>query len=93
MNFDWTAEVVGRMHMAAITGKQLADEAGLTNSYLSAVLHNKKGNATTQQRIIDALERLEQRQASEPTVMERCELYKPGDWKTRWETELHEGGK
>ena len=45
MNFDWTAEVVGRMHMAAITGKQLADEAGLTNSYLSAVLHNKKGNA------------------------------------------------
>ena len=49
-------------------GKQLADEAGLTNSYLSAVLHNKKGNATTQQRIIDALERLEQRQASEPTV-------------------------
>ena len=61
MNFDWTAEVVGRMHMAAITGKQLADEAGLTNSYLSAVLHNKKGNATTQQRIIDALERLEQR--------------------------------
>ena len=47
MNFDWTAEVVGRMHMAAITGKQLADEAGLTNSYLSAVLHNKKGNATT----------------------------------------------
>lgn len=19
--------------------------------------------------------------------MERCELYKPGDWKTRWETE------
>lgn len=24
--------------------------------------------------------------------MERCVLYKPGDWKTRWETELHEGG-
>ena len=68
MTLDWTAEVVGRMHMAAITGKQLADEAGLTNSYLSAVLHNKKGNARTQQRIIDALERLEQRQASEPTV-------------------------
>lgn len=49
MNFDWTAEVVGRMHMAAITGKQLADEAGLTNSYLSAVLHNKKGNASMDQ--------------------------------------------
>ncbi len=22
--------------------------------------------------------------------MERCELYKPGDWKTRWETERQE---
>lgn len=75
MTLDWTAEVVGRMHMAAITGKQLADEAGLTNSYLSAVLHNKKGNATTQQRIIDALERLEQRQASEPTVITNTRLW------------------
>lgn len=68
MNLDWTAEVVGRMHMAAITGKQLADETGLTNSYLSAVLHHKKGNAATQQRIMDALERLEQRLAGESTV-------------------------
>lgn len=23
--------------------------------------------------------------------MERCELYKPGDWKTRWETERRAG--
>lgn len=68
MTLDWTAEVVGRMHMAAITGKQLADEAGLTNSYLSAVLHNKKGNEQTRRRINDALERIEQRQASEPTI-------------------------
>lgn len=67
LNFDWAAEVVGRMHMAAITGKQLADEAGVTNSYLSAVLHGKKGSASTRRRVIDALERLEQR-AGKPAV-------------------------
>lgn len=58
---EWTAEVVGRMHLAGITGKQLAEECGITNSYLSAVLHGKKGDETTQQRVLAALERLEER--------------------------------
>ena len=68
MNLDWTADVVGRMHVAAITGKQLADEAKLTNTYLSAVLRGNKGNASTQQRILDALERIEHRQSNESTT-------------------------
>lgn len=63
MSLDWTAEVVGRMHAAKVTGLELAEEAGITNSYLSAVLHGKKGCEETRQRIICALERLEQRQA------------------------------
>lgn len=63
MIFDWTAEVVGRMHTAKVTGLALAKEAGITNSYLSAVLHKKKGDEHTRQKIIHALERLEQRQA------------------------------
>ena len=61
MKLSWDAETVGRMHMAEITGKQLADAAGVTNTYLSAVLHGKKGNVSTQMRIKAALERLEQR--------------------------------
>ena len=60
---EWTADVVGRMHLAGITGKQLADECGFTNSYISTVLHGKKGDDTTQQKILDALARLEQRQS------------------------------
>lgn len=56
---EWTAEVVGRMHLAGITGKQLAEECGITNSYLSTVLHGKKGDENTRQRILAALERLE----------------------------------
>lgn len=68
MQLDWTAEVAGRMHMAGVTGRELAKEAGITNSYLSAVLHKKKGNEQTRQRIICALERLEQRQADARVV-------------------------
>lgn len=62
MILDWTAEVVGRMHTAGITGLELAKEAGVSSSYLSTVLHKKKGNEQTRQRVICALERLEQRQ-------------------------------
>lgn len=68
MQLDWTAEVAGRMHMAGVTGRELAKEAGITNSYLSEVLHKKKGNEQTRQRIICALERLEQRQADARVV-------------------------
>lgn len=64
MIMDWTAEVVGRMHAARVTGLELAKEAGVSNSYLSAVLHKKKkGGEQTRQRIISALERLEQQRA------------------------------
>ena len=39
----WIADAVGRMHVAEITGKRLAAECGYTESYLSTVLHGKKG--------------------------------------------------
>ncbi len=68
MMLDWTAEVAGRMHAAGVTGLELAKEAGVSNSYLSAVLHKKKGNEQTRQRIICALECLEQRQADARVV-------------------------
>lgn len=55
----WEAGVVGRMHASSITGNQLAKEAGLSVSYLSAVLKGKKGGPKTQQRITAALECLE----------------------------------
>lgn len=64
MNLDWTADVVGRMHAAGITGLELSKEAGITNSYLSTVLHGKKGDEQTEQRIIGALERLERQRES-----------------------------
>jgi hypothetical protein len=47
------------MHVAEITGKRLAAECGYTESYLSTVLHGKKGDSATQKKIMDALARLE----------------------------------
>ena len=58
----WIADVVGRMHVAGITGKKLAAECGFTERYLSVVLHGKKGDNTTRKKIVEALERLEQKQ-------------------------------
>lgn len=59
MTIDWTAEVVGRMHAAGVTGIELAKEAGVANTYLSAVLHKKRGGERAKQRVLSALERLE----------------------------------
>ena len=58
----WIANVVGRMHVGGITGKQLAAASGYTASYLSTVLNGKKGNDDTHRRIEEALRRLERAQ-------------------------------
>lgn len=65
MNLDWAATTIGRMHMLRVTGIQVAKEAGITNSYLSAVLHDKKGDDKTKQRVDEAIDRLERKQTTE----------------------------
>lgn len=62
---SWTAEVVGRIHAANITKIELAEEAGISNSYLSAILHGKRGDSEdNKKRIFNALENLERKQAA-----------------------------
>ena len=58
---EWAANTVGRMHRAGITGKMLAAECGYSNTYISTVLHCKKGDAATRQRIDEAITRLEEK--------------------------------
>lgn len=55
---EWTAEVVKKMHLWGITGKQLAAECGFTNTYLSTVLHGRKGDKKTETKVLDAIDRL-----------------------------------
>lgn len=64
MKLDWAAETVGRMHLLRVTGLELAKEAGITNSYLSAVLHDKKGDEKTRQKVTETLDRIERQRAT-----------------------------
>lgn len=58
-------EAVGRMHVARITGQMLAEESGYNASYVSEVMNGKRGTEKTIQNILDALSRLEAKQAEQ----------------------------
>ena len=60
----WIADVVGRMRISGISNRALAQECGVSYTYISEVLHGRKGNGKTQKRIMDALDRLEKKQIS-----------------------------
>lgn len=62
---SWIADVVGRMRIAGISNRQLAEESGYAYTYLSTVLHGGKGDDRTKVRIMNALSRLEQKVISE----------------------------
>lgn len=55
---QWTAEIVGKMHIAGITAKQLAAEVGWHEKYLSAVLNGHRSPKNAEQSLRQALERL-----------------------------------
>lgn len=56
-------DIVARMHVARITGQQLAAESGYNACYVSEVLGGKRGTEKTVDKLEEALIRLEQRQA------------------------------
>lgn len=58
-------DAVGRMHVARITGQMLAKESGYNASYVSEVMNGKRGTEKTIQNILDALSRLEVKQAEQ----------------------------
>lgn len=63
MSENWIADVVGRMHVAKITGQMLAKECGYCAAYVSEVLNGKRGTEETKVKILNALSRLEAKQA------------------------------
>lgn len=58
MPAQWTAEIIGKMHLAGVTMKQLAAEAGWHEKYLSAVLHGHRNPKGTEEKLRSALARL-----------------------------------
>ena len=58
MPAKWTGEVVGAMHVAGITAKQLACAMGINEKYLSAVLNGKKEPKDAEMKCKAALSKL-----------------------------------
>lgn len=58
MPAQWTGELLGRMHMAGITAKELAAEAGWHPKYLSVVMNGHREPKGAEQTLNEALDRL-----------------------------------
>ena len=60
---QWTADIIGKMHLNNITAKQLAEAVGWNAKYLSQVLNCHKCPKGAEQKLSAALERIvEQKQ-------------------------------
>jgi len=60
MPAQWTAELIGEMHLSGITAKQLAAEVGWNAKYLSFILNGHKEPKGAEQKLRSALKRLTQ---------------------------------
>lgn len=58
MPAQWTAEIIGEMHLKGITAKQLAEAIGWHPKYLSRVLNGHIMPAGAEAKIRAALERI-----------------------------------
>lgn len=58
MPAQWTAELVGEMHLKHITKKQLAEFMGITPEYISMILNGHKEPKGAEEKLRAALGRL-----------------------------------
>ena len=58
MPAQWTATLIGEMHLHGIKAKQLAAEVGWHEKYLSAVLNGHRNPKNAEQNLRAALDRL-----------------------------------
>ena len=58
MPAQWTAEIVGKMHLHGVTAKQIAKELDWHPKYLSQVLNGHKEPTNAENKVKQALEQL-----------------------------------
>lgn len=61
MPAQWTADLIGEMHLKGVTCKSLATEAGWHEKYLSAVLNGHRDPKNAEQTLRAALDRIVER--------------------------------
>lgn len=64
MPAQWTADVIGEMHLHSITSKQLAAEIGWNDKYLSQVLNSRVEPKRAEQMVREALARLQSKRTT-----------------------------
>jgi len=63
MPAQWTADLIGEMHLLGISGKQLAAEAGYNAKYVSRVLNGHRNPKGAEETLRAAFERLKEKSA------------------------------
>lgn len=58
MPAQWTADVVGKMHLLRISNRQIAEQMGVTPEYVSMVLNGHREPEGAEGRFKEALDRL-----------------------------------
>lgn len=58
MPAEWTGDFIGRVHLANITLKAVAEEAKLDDKYVSQVLHSENPSPKAKEKLYAALGRL-----------------------------------
>lgn len=63
MPAQWTGEVIGEMHVARISNRELAREMGVTAAYISMILNGDREPPDAEQRVREAVSRLKAQKA------------------------------
>lgn len=58
MPAQWTADIIGEMHLLSITGKELSEKVGWKPQYLSTVLNGHREPKDAEKKLRDAIERI-----------------------------------
>lgn len=66
MPAQWTGELIGEIHNADLTIKNVAQEAGYHPKYVSQVLNGKVDSPNMEKRLRDALARLKEEGQHDP---------------------------
>ena len=54
----WTGEIVKQMHLHRVSAKELAEAAGVTNAYVSMILHGARSPKGAREMLETALDEI-----------------------------------